>query len=332
MVAVPEIDLASPLQFVINAAAGSSDARAKREVVEAALRAGGRQGDLLFCSPAELTGISHQAATRAIATRTAVVAVGGDGTLNTVAQAAHAAGCAMGVVPQGTFNYFARTHGIPADPADAVRLLLAAVPAPVQVAGINDRVFLVNASLGLYPELLEDREAYKARFGRSRWVAFVAACATLLRAQRRLRLHIEMGGTVRDMQTLTLFVGNNRLQLQQFGAEPDDTLAGTPGDGSMAALVLRPIGTLSMIGLVLHGAMGRLGEAAGVERFEFEHLVVRPTLPQGRSGVKVAFDGEVTMMRAPLDFRVLAKPLYLLKSQRDAAVIDAQSRAEGAAP
>jgi len=72
-------------------------------------------------------------------------------------------------------------------------------------------------------------------------------CATLLRAQ--LRLHIEMGGTARDVQTLTVFVGNNRLQLQQFGAEQDDTLAGTPGDGSMAALVLRPIGTLSMIGL-----------------------------------------------------------------------------------
>ncbi len=327
-----QLDPASPLQFVINAAAGSSDAQAKREVIESVLHAEGRCGDLHFCAPTELAPVAVESAHKALTTRTAVVAVGGDGTLNTVAQAAHAAGCAMGVVPQGTFNYFARTHGIPADPADAVRLLLAAVPAPVQVAGINDRVFLVNASLGLYPDLLEDREAYKARFGRSRWVAFVAACATLLRAQRRLRLHIEMGGTVRDMQTLTLFVGNNRLQLQQFGAEPDDTLAGTPGDGSMAALVLRPIGTLSMIGLVLHGAMGRLGEAAGVERFEFEHLVVRPTLPQGRSGVKVAFDGEVTMMRAPLDFRVLAKPLYLLKSQRDAAVIDAQSRAEGAAP
>jgi diacylglycerol kinase family enzyme len=330
--ALPEIDLASPLQFVINAAAGSSDARAKREVVEAALRAHGRQGDLLFCSPAQLTGVAHQAATKAIATRTAVVAVGGDGTLNTVAQAAHAAGCAIGVVPQGTFNYFARTHGIPAVPADAVRQLLHSVPTPVQVACINERVFLVNASLGLYPDLLEDREAYKARFGRSRWVAFVAACATLLRAQRRLRLHIEMGGKVRDMQTLTLFVGNNRLQLQQFGAEPDDTVAGTPGDGSMAALVLRPIGTLSMIGLMLHGAMGRLGEAAGVERFEFEHLVVRPTLPQGRSGVKVAFDGEVKMMRAPLDFRVLAKPLYLLKPQPDAADMGARSRAEEAAP
>ena len=317
MAACPEIDPASPLQFVINAAAGSSDADSKREVIEAALRAGGRAGDLLFSRTAELPRVAQMAATKAIATRTAVVAVGGDGTLNTVAQAAHAAGCAMGVVPQGTFNYFARTHGIPADQTEAVGLLLRAAPTPVQVARINDRVFLVNASLGLYPELLEDREAYKARFGRSRWVAFVAACATLLRAQGRLRLHIEMGGTVRDVRALTLFVGNNRLQLQQVGAEPEDTLAGTPGAGSMAALILRPIGTLSMIRLMLHGAMGTLGEAQSVERFEFHHMVVRPTLAPGRRLVKVAFDGEVMRMRAPLDFRVLEKPLYLLMPPRD---------------
>jgi diacylglycerol kinase family enzyme len=310
----PALDPAAPLQFVINAAAGSSDAQAKRWVIETALQAGGRRGDLLFCGPTDLNGVAQHAATKALATRAAVVAVGGDGTLNTVAQAAHAEGCAMGVVPQGTFNYFARTHGIPTDPAEAVRLLLRAAPAPVQVAGINDRVFLVNASLGLYPDILQDREAYKARFGRSRWVAFVAACATLLRAQRRLRLHIELGSHIRDVQTLTLFVGNNRLQLQQFGAEPEDTLAGTPGDGSMAALMLRPIGTMSMVGLLLRGAMGRLGEAAGVEAFEFQHMVVKPTLAPGRKEVVVAFDGEVARMRGPIDIRVLDRPLYLLQA------------------
>jgi diacylglycerol kinase family enzyme len=329
MAVCPEIDPASPLQFVINAAAGSSAAEAKREVIETALQAAGRRGDLLFSRPAELVCVAQVAATKAIATRTAVVAVGGDGTLNTVAQAAHAVGCAMGVVPQGTFNYFARTHGIPADPTEAVDLLLRSAPAPVQVAGINDRVFLVNASLGLYPDLLEDREVYKARFGRSRWVAFVSACATLLRAQRRLRLHVEMGGTVRDVRALTLFVGNNRLQLQQFGAEPEDTLAGTPGAGSMAALMLRPIGTLSMIRLMLHGAMGTLGESQSVERFEFHHMVVRPTLAPGRRLVKVAFDGEVTRMRAPLVFRVLAKPLYLMMLRRDDQAIDTAIDTEG---
>lgn len=313
---VPAVDPAAPIQFVVNAAAGSSDGETKRAVIESVLQAQGRRGELHFCAPAELAEAARDAARTASSAGTAVVAVGGDGTINTVAQAAHAAGCAMGVVPQGTFNYFARTHGIPTDAAEAVRLLLHAAPLPVQVAGINDRVFLVNASLGLYPDLLEDREAFKARFGRSRWVAFMAACATLLRAQRRLRLHIETGGTERDLQTLTLFASNNRLQLQQLGAEPADSLAGTPGDGSMAALVLRPIGTLSMLGLMLHGAMGRLGEAAGVESFEFEHLVVRPTLPLGGRRVKVAFDGEVTLMRPPIDFRVLAEPLYLLKPPR----------------
>ena len=311
---VPRLDPASALLFVINASAGALDVDAKRAVIESALAAHGRKGELLICGPAELARVATEAAAAAVARASAVIAVGGDGSLSTVAQAAHAAGCPMGVIPYGTFNYFARTHGIPTEPAAAARQLLDARPRPVQVGAINDRLFLVNASLGVYPELLQDREAYKARFGRSRWVAFVAGCATLLRAQRRLRLHIEMGATLRDVQTLTLFVGNNPLQLQQLGAEPADTVPGTPGNGSLAALTLRPIGTLAMLGLMLHGAMGRLGEAAGVDSFEFTHMVVKPRLVRGRRKIKVAFDGEVARMRAPIHIRVLDKPLYLLQA------------------
>ncbi|APW47576.1 diacylglycerol/lipid kinase family protein [Rhodoferax antarcticus] len=319
----PRLDPESALLFVINASAGAIDVNSKRTVIETALAARGRKCELLTCEAGELPRVAAQAAIAAAARGTAVIAVGGDGSLNTVAQAAHAAGCAMGVIPYGTFNYFARTHGIPTEPAAAVRLLLDWRPMPVQVAAINDRVFLVNASLGAYPELLQDREAFKARFGRSRWVALLAACATLLRTRRRLRLRIDVGATFRDVKTLTLFVGNNRLQLQQFGAEPTNTLAGTPGDGTLAALMLRPISTLSMIGLMLHGAMGSLGEAAGVEGFEFENMVVKPTLAPGRRELMVAFDGEVALMRAPINIRVLDKPLYLLKATGAAGTADA---------
>ncbi len=318
----PRIDPSEALLFVINNAAGALDLDAKRAVIQSALAAYGRKGELLTCEPADLERVAAEAAAAALARGTAVIAVGGDGSLNTIAQAVHSAGCAMGVIPYGTFNYFARTHGIPTEPNAAARQLMDAWPTPVQVGTINDRVFLVNASLGIYPELLQDREAYKARFGRSRGIAFVAACVTLLRAQRRLRLHIETGSSVRDVQTLTLFVGNNRLQLQQFGAEPEDTIAGTPGDGSMAALMLRPIGTLSMLKLMVQGAMGRLGEAAGVDSFEFKHMVVRPTLAPGRKEIMVAFDGEVARMRAPINIRVLDKPLYLLQASGDAGTAD----------
>ncbi len=147
----PAIDPASPLLFVINASAGALDLDAKRAVIQAALASHGRKGELLSCNPGNLAQVATAAAVRALERNTAVIAVGGDGSLNTVAQAAHAAGCAMGVIPYGTFNYFARAHGIPTEPSAAARLLLDARPQPVQVGGINDRVFLVNASLGIYP-------------------------------------------------------------------------------------------------------------------------------------------------------------------------------------
>nr|WP_315239748.1 diacylglycerol kinase family protein [uncultured Albidiferax sp.] len=305
----PPQDPAAPLIFIINAASGRSHADAKRAVIEQALQAAGRTGELRFTRPADLPRVACEAAATALATHSAVVAVGGDGTINAVAQAAHAAGCAMGVVPLGTFNYFARTHGISTEPAQAAQMLMQAVPTPVQVGTVNGHVFLVNASLGLYPVLLEDRETYKARFGRSRWVALGAACMTLLRFHRQLRLQIDQGGVVRNVRTPTLFVGNNRLQLEQVGVNLSDHPARPLDDGQIAAVMLKPMGTLAMVGLMVRGAMGTLGEADSVDSFAFSRMVVQPR----RRKIKVAFDGEITRMRTPLEFRVAAQPLYLLK-------------------
>ena len=309
----PQLDTSAPLIFVINAASGSSHAEATRETIETALAQAGRTGQLLFSQPADLRLNARQAAEQALASHSAVVAVGGDGTVNTVAQAAHTQGCAMGVVPQGTFNYFARTHGIPSEPAEAMALLLRCQPSPVQVATINEQVFLVNASLGLYPALLEDREAYKARFGRSRVVALGAACVTLLRAHRQLRLRIELGQVFRDVRTTTLFVGHNRLQLDQVGLQLDSNAAGKGDTGKMAAVMVKPIGTLGMMRLMLQGALGKLADADAVESFAFNNMVVKPRLAYTGAKIKVAFDGEVCWMRAPIKFLVPAKPLYLLK-------------------
>lgn len=305
----PIVDPAAALLFIINAASGRHDEATTRAVIEAALRSGGRTGELMFVRPAELAVAARQAAATALARHTTVVAVGGDGTINAVAQAAHDRGCAMGVLPQGTFNYFARTHGLPTDSAAAMQALLRATPVPVQVALINERVFLVNASLGLYPELLQDREAYKARFGRSRLVAFGSALVTLLGRHRQLRLRIEHGTTTRNVITPTLFVGNNRLQLEQVGLAQPPAL----DQGSIAAVMLRPIGALAMFGLLLRGTLGTLGAASTVESFGFHRMLVTPRLAWAGRKVKVAFDGEVSWMRAPLEFRVATKPLYFLK-------------------
>jgi diacylglycerol kinase family enzyme len=308
---------AAALQFVVNGKAGSSDADAKRDAIESGLREAGRTGIVRFAAPGELARVARECAAKASTDGSVVVAVGGDGTINTVAQAVHAAGCAMGVIPEGTFNYFAREHGVPTETAEALRWLLDARPEPVQVSAVNERIFLVNASVGLYPDLLQDRERWEARFGRSRLVAIGAGLATLLRAQDSLRLSIEWDGKVRKVRTLTLFVGNNRLQLEKLGlVDPGAQAKGGEPDGHITALILKPIGTVAMVGLVLRGAMGKLGEATSVEHFACQKLVVAPTLSLGRRRVKVAFDGEVEWMISPLAIRVLPKPLWLLKTTR----------------
>ncbi|MFW2357512.1 diacylglycerol/lipid kinase family protein [Hydrogenophaga sp.] len=316
----PRFQSSAPLRFVVNGKAGSSDADATREVIESTLRDAGRAGEVLFAAPGELARVAREAAAQVLADGSAVVAVGGDGTINTVAQAAHAAGCVMGVIPKGTFNYFAREHGAPFETPEALRWLLAAQPEPVQISAINEQVFLVNTSLGLYPDLLQDRETWKARFGRSRLVAFGAGMATLLRAQRRLKLSIEWAGQQREVRTLTLFVGNNRLQLEQLGlGNAEQPSEGAAARSQITAVILKPIGTLAMLGLMLRGALGQLGEASGIERFACQSLVVKPSRLLGRRQVKVAFDGEVGWMRSPLTIRVLPQPLWLLKAAPEVA-------------
>jgi diacylglycerol kinase family enzyme len=240
-----------------------------------------------------------------------LVAAGGDGTLNRVAQAALEADVAFGVIPLGTFNYFARDNGIPLEPGAAAAALAAGTVQPVQVGLINDRVFLVNASLGLYPLLLEDREAFKQAYGRKRWVALLAALWTLaFRTQPKLAMRLATGGEMRTVRVSTLFVGNNPLQLARLGVRQAQAVEA----GQLAAIRVRPASAWRLLDIFLHGAVGRLGAADGVEAFAFREMEVAPARPRRRPPlVKVATDGESARLRLPIVFRVAPRPLKLVR-------------------
>ena len=295
----------APFFVVINAASGHNDAEQAIARISAILDEGGRRYEILRVpEPAQITVIAKDAVRKAVDQGGIVVAAGGDGTLNAVAQAVHGQGPAYAVLPQGTFNYFGRTHGISQDIEVSTRALLRARMEPVQVGRVNGRLFLVNASLGLYPQLLEDREAAKKQMGRSRWVALFAGLRTLAHSGRQLTLDIEQAGQQRRVRTPTLFVGNNQLQLERIGIAEEAALE----SGRLAAVVVRPTSGLAMLGLALRGALGRLGDAENVDSFAFKRLSV---VPRGIRKIKVALDGEVLWMQAPLRFDI-PEPLPLM--------------------
>jgi diacylglycerol kinase family enzyme len=302
----------APFFIVMNAGSGRRQSDETRAMLERELGAAGRRFELrIVDDPRDLAHAARESASAASAQGGVLVGAGGDGTLCAVAQAAHEAGCPFAVLPRGTFNYFSRDHGIPADPEQSTKLLLDARAWPVQVGFVNERMFLVNASLGLYPRLLEDRETYKRQFGRSRLVALWSALLTMLKPHRHLRLHIDHDGTTTEIRSSTLFVGNNRLQMEQIGMLDE---ARALEQGLLVAIAPRPVGRLMHLWLSLHGAAGRLSDSDHVVRFTFAHItVMHPS--KKRKRIKIATDGEVTRLPMPLEFRVSDKPLLLLKPE-----------------
>jgi diacylglycerol kinase family enzyme len=294
--------------FVVVLNPGHVDAEATNADIAAAFEPAGRRYEIVpIEDTARIALTAQRAVRRARELGGVVVALGGDGTLNAVAQATLGSGLAFGVVPQGTFNYFGRTHGIPQEREAALRALLHATPRAVQVGRVNERLFLVNASVGLYPKLLQDREAHKQQFGRSRLVALISGLATLARERRQLALRIDDGHGTRLLRTPTIFVGNNALQLDQVGVAEAGAVA--RNRGRLAAIVVRPMSSLAMLGLALRGALGRLGEAENVDTFEFSELVVDPI---GLRRITVATDGELHRLPTPLTFSVAPQPLMLM--------------------
>lgn len=295
--------------IVMNAASGKNDARQASDEIAAILDAAGRSHRFFpVDGERDIEDVVGEAAAHAKASGGAIVAAGGDGTINCVAGAAWRESLPMGILPQGTFNFVGRTHGIPTDTRGATEALLRATPSNVQIGLVNDRVFLVNASLGLYPQVLEDRETWKQRFGRHRIVALWAGLSTMMRGYRPLRIEVSDGVRKRQLRTSTLFVGNNALQLEKIGLpEADDVRR---NDGTLAGLMLKPIGRLSMLGLILRGALGKLGDADHAVSFAFREIGVAPK--HHRHAIKVAVDGEIVWLEPPIVFRAAPRPLSLL--------------------
>jgi diacylglycerol kinase family enzyme len=293
--------------IVMNQRSGAGEKDAVREAVEAELRAAGRRYRFVPVQPGEIVQACQQAARLAREQGGVMVASGGDGTINAAAQAALAQDCPLGLIAQGTFNLFARGLGLPLEAAEATRFLLRAQPEPVQVCLVNEKVFLVNASVGLYPKLLADRERAKQKLGRRRWIAMVAGLKSLMEWRMQLVLDAEMDGELTKLRTATVFLCNNRVQLQRLGIQ--DYVVDQLGEGRMVCLLAPDMPWWTKVRMMVAAAFGRLGDERELQSFPVRTLAVGSRKARR---LKVATDGEVQWMQLPVRFTVSPKPLRVM--------------------
>ena len=142
------------LTFIVNPAAGNGYAVKIEKLVKQELYKRNLNGNFLHTNrPGHATELAKQASEDKNCT--GVVAIGGDGTAYEVACGLMYTGMPMGIIPAGTGNDFIKTVSIPKKPLEALNFILSHDPRPVDVGGLNDRLFLNVCGTGFDVTVLD---------------------------------------------------------------------------------------------------------------------------------------------------------------------------------
>lgn len=230
---------------------------------------------------------------------------GGDGTIAAAASAVAGTETLLGILPLGTLNHFARDLGIPVDIDEAARLIASGRERHVDVGEMNDRIFINNSAIGLYPLMVVDRDLQQKRLGRGKRLAMiVASLRTLARFKhRRLTLTVNEGRTGR-IDTPLLFVGNNEYRID-LGAPGQ---RGSLEDGELCVYVMRKKTRRGLIAASIRALFDRSRPDDMVRLEKVERLLVA----SARSHLAVSLDGEVVRAEPPLDYRIRKKALRVI--------------------
>ena len=249
----------------------------------------------------QLPALARQVATEGF---DLVIAAGGDGTQSAVAGALAGTDTVMGVLPGGTFNYFARDLGVGEEIDAALETLLDGRVDATDVGDINDLIFLNNVSLGAYPQILKTREGIYKRWGRSRIAAYWSVMVALRRLRRPMQLIAEVDGQEREYTSALVFVARSAYQLDSFGLEGADAIRA----GKFAVLIAKARQPLPLMRSALRLAMGHSAKDSDFDLIVTDRLQMRT--PKKRQ--LVAHDGEKTVLHSPFDLKVRHGALKVL--------------------
>ena len=234
-----------------------------------------------------------------------VVAVGGgDGTLGGAAQALRGTRAALAVLPLGTRNHLARELGIPLDLTEAAGVAATGERRRIDLGRAGGRVFVNNASIGLYPRLVRERDRHRL----PRWLGTIPAAWQVLRTMRPLHLRLTIDGQRREVRTPLLFVGNNRYSLDPRHLGHRESLE----DGRLSLCAVRAAGPLHLLTFAAKVLLGLADSGSDFEDLtEAQEILVEAAKGSGGE-IGVALDGEVVRMPLPLALDILPGALGIV--------------------
>jgi diacylglycerol kinase family enzyme len=237
------------LLLIVNASASSVTART-RVVIQKALSADHAVTVAETSRRGHATRLAQGAAAEG---RDGVVVLGGDGTLNEAANGLAGSNTALGVLPGGSTNVFARTMGLPNDPIEATGALLSAMAAGsrrrIGLGLVNGRYFLFHVGMGFDAAVVEQVERRSAlkRYAGHPYFAWCTVTTYLTRYDRsRPRFAIRASdGTVVDDATFSLCLKTNPYTF--VGNRPFNVAPRADFDSGLSLVVWRRLRLSSLL-------------------------------------------------------------------------------------
>jgi diacylglycerol kinase family enzyme len=219
------------------------------------------------------------------------IAAGGDGTIHHIVQAVAQTDAVLAVIPTGTYNHFARDLNIPLTWREALDVALNGQARQIDAGRINDRYFINNVSLGLYPELVARREEHGRDY--PRWRARLTAFYATLRKYPHVTLNVETESQQEVVRTHVFMVSNNSYDLERFGVE---AMRETLTEGKLTVYWLSHRSRWQLTRIVARYMAGRVREIPGFTMFRTRRMRVQSS----RALLKVGIDGELFTLETPL--------------------------------
>jgi len=294
------------IEVIINASSGAGNGAAVQQRLAEAFKAIGADARISLAGDGvEIVKLAQNAAR---SDAEGVVAGGGDGTINSVAAAIVDSDKTLGVLPFGTMNHFAKDLNIPLDLEAAIETIVAGHAVTVDVGDVNGRIFLNNSSLGLYPRIIREREKQQ-RLGWGKWPAYIWAALAVLRRYPFLEIRLSVDGKELTGRTPFVFVGNNEYEMERLNIGSRACL----DKGELSLYTTNGTGRLGLIRLALRALLGGLRQERDFLAFTTKDI----SIGTQHKRVRVALDGEVTIMEPPLHFRVRPGALRVLAPAND---------------
>ncbi len=231
----------------------------------------------------------------------AIVACGGDGTVNTAANVAVQTDRILAVLPAGTFNHFAKDIGLPQTLPEAVKVAAHGAVRAIDYATVNGYVFVNSSSLGAYTRAVLRRENLRPALHKQ--LAMVLGLLTVAKENRSMRLTFELDKGRAAVRTPSVFIGNNKYAIEGMGAATRTRFT----DGVLSVFVVKAGPLVSSLKVGLWLLAGK--KAGNLAQFDTAKML---RITSDAEQVAVSLDGEVAHMTFPLQYQIHPRDLRVL--------------------